>query len=358
MWRTTGNVAGLTGGTCYQWSTIASALAGNQIIDIRVEAGSSGGQYRDFLGWVDDLVVEGGDIAQHVDFEIPAPGVGVSTDFERFGPGSPDGQFGWQISGPYDVEIVDPTTFGATGMGSRALRISSADVSGSFGDHVFSSEAHYDAGESTAEGGAGGIKGPLQDSFAAEFTLTSAVPGAEQVDQFVTVSPDRGDGARMSWVTVEDRADGLAVLFNDFVSDQAPPACDTGEAFVQTELQSGLDRSTAHTIRIEIDTVDGVGNDVVRVLIDGALVHTGTSWEDYFRQCEGVPTRTVDSLLFRVGGSPDTPALDGAGFLIDDVSVVSDQHHRCRTRPRPPRRGRSASADRTHGPRRQRECDR
>ena len=32
-----------------------------------------------------------------------------------------------------------------------------------------------------------------------------------------------------------------------------------------------------------MDFVDGPSNDVVRVYIDGVLVHTGTSWENYYR---------------------------------------------------------------------------
>jgi hypothetical protein len=32
-----------------------------------------------------------------------------------------------------------------------------------------------------------------------------------------------------------------------------------------------------------MDVIDGPSNDVVKVYIDGALVHTGTSWENYYR---------------------------------------------------------------------------
>ena len=69
-----------------------------------------------------------------------------------------------------------------------------------------------------------------------------------------------------------------------------------------------------------MDFVNGAANDVVRVYVDGTLVHTGTSWEDYFRDCEGNETRTVDSLLFRSTGTA-APANAGKGFLIDNVSI-------------------------------------
>ncbi|MEZ4519230.1 MAG: hypothetical protein R3C44_21215 [Chloroflexota bacterium] len=47
-----------------------------------------------------------------------------------------------------------------------------------------------------------------------------------------------------------------------------------------------------------MELVDGLANDVVNVYLDGVLVHTGTSWEDYFRDCEPPSSRTADSLAF------------------------------------------------------------
>jgi len=56
------------------------------------------------------------------------------------------------------------------------------------------------------------------------------------------------------------------------------------------------------------------------------LKHTGTSWEDFFRQNQPPGTRTVDGVLFRTGGTPgvnDAPATLGKGFLIDNLRVFS-----------------------------------
>ena len=69
-----------------------------------------------------------------------------------------------------------------------------------------------------------------------------------------------------------------------------------------------------------MDFYDGIANDVVRVYVNGALRHVGTSWEDYFRDCESNPTRTVDSILFRTAGAA-APATAGNGFLIDNLSL-------------------------------------
>jgi hypothetical protein len=75
-------------------------------------------------------------------------------------------------------------------------------------------------------------------------------------------------------------------------------------------------------IKIVTQFVSGPRNDVVKVYVDGTLGHTGTSWEDYFRYCEGNPTRTVDSVLFRTSGAA-APATFGNGFLIDNLTLAS-----------------------------------
>jgi hypothetical protein len=140
----------------------------------------------------------------------------------------------------------------------------------------------------------------------------------------------------------------MDVFFDDY-ADAAPygtlanPAngCGAGDDFTEVQVASGLSRGAAHSVKVTIDFVDGPRNDVVKVYIDGTLVHTGTTWEDYFRWCTesggGVPndaaadqSRTVDSLLFRVGGA------DGfnhrqlwKGFLIDGLSYTSSRTPFC-----------------------------
>ena len=249
-----------------------------------------------------------------------------ASDFEApgYALGSVDGQNGWGAQGlaipvnpNLDQEVV--TNAGAPpSFGGQSWRFSNAYTTGSFGDQVFSPSAPDEAGEASAEGG-GLSGGTRQSQFAAEWDFTSAQPTAEQPGLGITASPDRGDGARMSWVRMEDHADGLAVLFNDYQRN-GNTACESPADFVQTEIASGLDRGTAHHVEVVMDFVAGAANDVVKVYVDGSLAHTGTSWEDYFRDCEGNPTRTVDSLLFRSSGTAQ-PANAGKGFLIDNLSA-------------------------------------
>ena len=243
--------------------------------------------------------------------------------------GDIDGQNGWagtsgaNVNDSLDQEVV-VNSGGPASFRNQSWRYSNEVTSGSFGDMPFSPAVANEAGETTADN-AGLSGGTRQSSFVAQWQFSSADPSAEQAGLGLTASPDRGDGARMSWVRMEDTAVGLRVLFSDYQHD-LDPDCDSSDptldGFVETPIASGLDRGTAHTIRIEMNFVDGAANDVVRVYVDGALAHTGTSWEDYFRDCEVTATRTVDSLLFRASGTA-APANAGKGFLIDNVSILS-----------------------------------
>jgi hypothetical protein len=50
--------------------------------------------------------------------------------------------------------------------------------------------------------------------FLAEFSVMSMTP-AYQPDLFVSVSPDSGEGSRMSWVGLEDTPAGIQVSVSD-----------------------------------------------------------------------------------------------------------------------------------------------
>lgn len=158
------------------------------------------------------------------------------------------------------------------------------------------------------------------------------MPTAEQPGLQVVASPDRGDGARMSWVQMRDTPTGLEVNFFDYRDNKPhggalgdPDGCNDEDEFVQTTVASGLDRSVPHTIGVTMRFKEGARNDLVKVYVDGQLEHVGTSWEDYFRYCEGNPTRTVDSILFRTAG-PAAPATLGQGFLIESLSLFSGKN--------------------------------
>jgi hypothetical protein len=234
--------------------------------------------------------------------------------------GDINGQDGWSKTGSYDAAVVS-NTYGISSFGTQSLRISDAVTSGGFGDQTFSKSLANEAGETDAlNGGMSG--GTRQPHFEAQFDLASTLPTL-QSGMHVSVSPDRGDGARMSYLRFEDQADGIHVFFDD-VTD--PTHAVNGETFNETDIAT-LSRAP-HAIKISMDFVNGPDNDVVKVYIDGSLKITGTSWEDYYRfDTESNPSlvsnsRTVDSLLFRESGAANA-ADAGNGFLIDNLSLLS-----------------------------------
>lgn len=247
-----------------------------------------------------------------------------SINFEppAYAPGSPNGQDGWVATGSagvgcatYDHQIVNNAVYGTApaSFGTQSLRMSNAVTSGCFGDQTFSKPVVNEAGETTAtnNGYSGGVR---QNYYEAQWSFASVTPGAYQPGLSVVASPDRGDGARMSWVQMADTPQGLEVNFYDYRT--------AGQRFAFKNVASKLDRSTPHTVKITMTFPEGRANDVVNVYVDGVLLHTGTSWEDYFRDQDDGLTRTVDSVLFRTGGDA-APATVGQGFFIDNFSETS-----------------------------------
>ena len=275
---------------------------------------------------------------------------GSVITFEDFVLGAVDGQHDWQSAGGvgapaagsacgvYDHEIADyatvvPGPFRARSYGHRSLRISNAVTSGCYSDQTFSSRTANIAGQagawSKSRDGlvdyalAGAVR---HNHYEAEWTVMSTVSDAQQPGLEVVASPARGDDLRMSWVQMADLPDGLAIVFAER-SDPAAPG-----AFQRTIVARGLARRVAHTIRLTMDFVDGPGNDVVRVYVDGSLRHTGASWETYYaletngRLIFGGAPPAVNRIMFRTGsdlhrgvsGDP-APATRGRGFWIDNL---------------------------------------
>ncbi len=234
-----------------------------------------------------------------------------STGFEppTYSTGNINGQDGWSMTGPYDVEVVDDPVVD----GLQSLRISNAVTSGAFGDQTFAPELTSGAGET----GVG-----TENRFEAEFELSSTQL-AEQPGLSVSVSPDDGNGSRMSFLRFSDEAGGIRVTFFDVTN---PGPLGTGSTFVPADLGL-LDRNASHTIKFVMNFVDGPANDVVEIYINGSLVHTGTSWEDYYRydpeqNGNGNQLFAVDTLIFMARGTA-APGTSGGGYIFDNVSLWS-----------------------------------
>ena len=241
------------------------------------------------------------------------------TNFESFSLGEVHNQDGW-ISGHgssicplYDVEIVSSTSTGFASLGTKSLRISNAITCGSFNDQTFSKSLVNEAGETSASTStfSGGVRQPY---FEAQWDFASLQPGSEQPGLSVVANPNRGDTMRMSWLQMADTPTGLQLNFEDYDHSISN--------FVLTPIATSLDRTVPHTVRMTVQFIDGPGNDIVKVYLDGALIHTGTTWEDYYRDFAGGIPHPVDSIMFREAGTA-APANLGKGFLIDNFSTFS-----------------------------------
>jgi len=263
---------------------------------------------------------------------LAAPAARADTagwDFESFNPGTINGQQGWLMAGPYDVGIVDTTPPSAipapTGFGSRSLRISNAVTDPALWDLATSPSLSSPAGESgSAYGDASG--GPRQPHFEASFDLASATPDAEQPNLSMSISPDRGDGSRMGLLRVSDQPSGLLLEWVDYPLASAGPDGHVPQ-YTQTVV-AGLDRSVVHHIKIALDFAEGFDNDRAQIFVDGALMATGKSWENYWRGdvsavSAGNRVPMVDSLDFRVDSNPNAPWNAGFGFLVDNLTLTS-----------------------------------
>jgi hypothetical protein len=219
-----------------------------------------------------------------------------------------NGQQGWSNTGLYDAQVTNADAH----TGTQSLRISNGITSGSFGDQTFTPHTDVASGESTVSG--------HSDEFLSSWYFKS-VTDSPQVGLGISVSADNGSGARMTWVRMEDDGDGAGGLNLQFYDT------DPLGNFVFHQLTTNLDRSTWHRVDMNIQFVDGPHNDVVDILLDGNLVYTGTTWEDFERfgpasDGGGGGITAVDSLLFRAGGAASNTL--GAGFYIDDVSLTAE----------------------------------
>ena len=229
-------------------------------------------------------------------------------------------QNGWKCTGNYDVEVVaNPTDRVAalTTFQTQSLRISNARTTQAFGDQTFSAPLANEAGETT-EAQPTSTPGTRQSRFEAQFDLASYT-GENQQGLAISVSPDNGEGARMSYLRFEDQTDGIHVIFVEVNGTTSPVN------FVPTDIAT-VDHKAHHTFKFVIDFIDGPSNDVVRIYIDGALIRLGTSWENYYRYDSESQTpnltRAVNCLLFLARGGAAS-ANEHKGFLIDNVALAS-----------------------------------
>jgi hypothetical protein len=250
-----------------------------------------------------------------------------------------------------DQQVTAGQPFAPGTFGPQSWRISNFWTTPSATDQPFSPSLTNEAGEKNAQnlGYSGGIR---QNHFEAQWEFAVANPFSLETDSFVTINPDRGDGARMSYIRLETHTGGTDVWFRDY-QDLAPrgtasTGCGQEDGFrnirvATVSIAQPPQPPQSHTVKLAIDFLDGPHNDVVKVYVDGVLRQTGTTWEDYYRWCPvaggGTGTsadqsRTVDSLSFRVEGPVGTTVQHqqnlSFGYLIDNLVYSSNRiGHEC-----------------------------
>ncbi|MDP9327804.1 MAG: hypothetical protein M3P10_06330, partial [Actinomycetota bacterium] len=268
---------------------------------------------------------------------------GITFEPPTYPTGSIDGQDGWAGSGgaaispSYDQAVV--TNPGVAGFETQSFRMSNAVTSDEFGHWPYSPSLAQAAGDSNAINHGGGVVADpanLQGRFQYSVDVASTTPLTVQSGLSMTLAPDRGDGARMSFLRFNDTAGGLTLTFQDY-QDVSPygtlgtpsDGCSAPDDFQVTTV-GPFDSATKHTVSVTMDLYDGPHNDVVKVYVDDVLYHKGTSWEDYYRWCTESQTpadpagssRPVDSILFRQAGTP-CASCAGFGYLFDNLSYSS-----------------------------------
>ncbi len=257
----------------------------------------------------------------------------VNTNFDGFSLGTVNGQGGWKSArsatefppigdipscfkgptkGKYDQEVVKNSLFypgGIPGFEAQSLRMSNLCPSGEFTFQTYSTPVKDPASES----------GPNTE-FIAQFSfITTTTKYQEGLN--IGVSPDNYEGARMSYVGLEETPDGTAAYLADI------PGVD-GETEFHPLVEKPLTRGVPHTIRFWIKLNPGADNDVQRVSIDG--VDAGqcyATWENYYRLPEnaGPPhfqlPPPINSLQFR-SRFPGFDLTNG-GYLFDNVTVTT-----------------------------------
>jgi hypothetical protein len=234
-----------------------------------------------------------------------APASTLSIGFEApgYSVGNVNGQQGWTNYGLYDAQVTSADSY----QGTQSLRISNGIGNNTYGDMPFTPQLAVPAGESSVPGAV--------NTFLSSWYFKS-VTGALQDGLGVTVSADSGTGTRMTYLRMADDAtNGMNLQFYDYSGSP--------EDFVFQQLATNIDRSVWHRIDMNIYFLDGPGNDIVKIYLDGVLQVTGTTWEDYHRSLGSPgPLPPVNSLLFRTG-TATAPSTLGQGFYIDNINMES-----------------------------------
>ena len=229
-----------------------------------------------------------------------------------------DGENGWKFVGSgKDQQVVSIS-------GNHEFRMSSdpsvADFSG-----PFSPELAVAAGEPET----GALASSQSISF--DFSAVNPIPDGSRLE----IDFGNADGTdRNNFLAIESfGSTGIRIavsepdLSGNFSGDNSSPAPNDWR-----ELISHVDPTQTHHLEMRLDYVDGADNDVIQIYLDGNLIGTTTTFENYHDALGGThlanaEANLTDRVFFR--GSANGAPQDGpggaadAGFNIDNVSTAT-----------------------------------
>lgn len=215
-----------------------------------------------------------------------------------------DNQQGWTVPAAFNEKILDVGSEAHSGKG--VWFIANTIVSGAFGNQPRSPDFTKTSGESTVRSTGGG------DSMEMQYYFKSVATVADGSSYTTSFSPTGGD--RHDYLRLENNTDangGLRIFAYD------------GAGLTPHTVVENITRGVWHHLKVVNTNPDGGGNDIVQVYLDGVLVSTHTTWEDW-RTALPAATLAVSRIMFRLTiATTDVDAsLTGPaqGFYIDDFS--------------------------------------
>jgi len=211
-------------------------------------------------------------------------------------------------NGQYDQSVVANSVAPPgepPGFGSQSLRMSNACASSEFSNQTYSAQELQQVGEQRPN-----------RVFLAEFAFMSTT-AAHQPGLFLSVSPDSGEGSRMSWVGLEDTADGIRISVNDTPDVDGKFVAHPGPL---------LGRGSPHRIRFWIKVNPGIDNDLVRIFNERGEVHCAVQVLPTIRAGtvslpKGLWRRSTRNGATATALAPDTLSDLGAGACFNDARV-------------------------------------
>ena len=166
-------------------------------------------------------------------------------------------------------------------------------------------------------------------SFSFNFKAASSTPDGSRIE--IDLGTEGRDD-RYNFMAIEHTATGLRLVQN---TPQADGINWQNNSFNwetgNIQLGPDMDPNVEHTITVIFRAIDGSNNDIIEYYVDGVLVGTGSSFENFgefhLAQPHSSAVREVTNILFRAGepagnGFPqDGPGGQRAGFYIDDLTM-------------------------------------